>query len=128
MADLATRSNGSRNLFSDVLGFDPFRNYYPASHLLQGVDIVRGENGYTVELAVPGFKPEQIDVTLDNGILTVSGKTEKRRFTRSLALPDEIDTENIQAKVEDGLLTLGLHFHPKAQPKKIAVQFGAQSN
>ena len=62
-------------------------------------------------------------MTLEDSVLTVSGKSEKRQFTRSLLLPEQIDGENIEAKVEHGLLTLGLHAHPKAQPKKIAIQY-----
>ena len=106
---------------SDLLGFDPFRpNGY-------GMEINKVENGYTVEIPVPGYKPEQIDVTLDQNVLTVSGKGEKRQFTRSLLLPEEINAETIQANVSDGMLTLGLSFHPKAQPKKIAVNFGQKN-
>ncbi|MHB8231174.1 MAG: Hsp20/alpha crystallin family protein, partial [Vulcanimicrobiaceae bacterium] len=70
---------------------------------------------------VPGFKPDDSDITLENDTLTVSGKSEKRSFTRSLLLPEEIDSEKIAAKVEHGLLTLNLKLSPKAQPKKIAI-------
>src|SRR5579862_6078835 len=108
MADVANRENARlawRSPFSELLGFDPFRSPYPTVAQLHGVEIAKNENGYTVEIPVAGFKPEQIDVTLDQNVLTVSGKSEKRQFTRSLLLPDEIDSESIQANVEDGLLT-----------------------
>ena len=120
MAYLANRSKAG-STFSDLLGFDPFRNLY------HGLEINKTENGYTVEIPVAGYKPEQIDVTLDQNVLTVAGKTEKRQFTRALVLPEEIDTENIGAKVEDGLLTLSFSFHPKAQPKKISVTYGTKN-
>ncbi|HLJ19412.1 MAG TPA: Hsp20/alpha crystallin family protein [Stellaceae bacterium] len=116
MAFLANRSNAG-------LGFDPFRNFFPGLAPWHGLEITKTESGYTVEIPVAGFRPEQIDVTLDQNVLTISGKAEKRQFTRSLLLPDEINSESIGAKVEDGMLTLTLNFHPKAQPKKIAVEY-----
>ena len=130
MADLMNRSGGTatwRNPLNDILGFDPFRNFYPGVAQYHGLDIAKNEQGYTVEIPVAGFRPEQIDVTLDQNVLTVSGKSEKRQFTRSLLLPEEIDPESIHANVEDGLLTLQLSFHPKAQPKKITVTYGTKN-
>ena len=69
-------------------------------------------------MPVPGFAPDEIDVTLENEILSVSGNNEKRSFTRTLLLPDEIDGDNVQARVEHGMLTLTLNVHPKAQPRR----------
>jgi HSP20 family protein len=122
MADLMTRQNGNRNLVSDVFGFDPFRAVFGNTNYGLSGDVQRTENGWTVELPVPGYKPEEIDVTVEDRVLTVTGKSEKRSFQRSILLPDEIDSEAIQAKVEHGMLTLVLTLHPKAQPRKIQVQ------
>lgn len=130
MPELANRENARlawRSPFSDLLGFDPFRSFYPTVAQVHGVEITKTENGYSVEIPVAGYKPEQIDVTLDQNVLTVSGKSDKRQFTRSLLLPEEIDPETIQANVADGMLTLGLSFHPKAQPKKISVSYGQRN-
>ncbi len=124
MADLMTRSNGNRGLVSDVFGFDPFRAVFGNSQYGLPGDVQRTENGWTVELPVPGYKPEQIDVTVEDRVLTVSGKNEKRTFQRSILLPEEVDADAIEAKVEHGMLGLGLHLHPKAQPRKIQVQIG----
>lgn len=114
------RGNGSllARPFADIWGFDPFRN------LTTGIDISRNETGYTVEMAVPGYKPEEIDINLEDSLLTVNGKNEKRSFTRSFSLPDEVDVDSIHAKVEHGMLTLTLPLSPKAQPKKIQIQVG----
>lgn len=121
MSNLAPRpANGLNRPFADLWNFEPFRAF---SHL-GGIEIARTENGYTVEIPVAGFKPDQIDITLENGTLLVTGKNEKRTFTRSIVLPDEVDTENIGANVEHGMLTLQLNFSPKAQPKKIQIKTG----
>jgi HSP20 family molecular chaperone IbpA len=126
MAEVAVRGTlGGRSLFGDVLGFDPFRGY-PAG-AAYGFEISRAESGYRVELPVPGFRPDQIDVTIEDRVLTIVGKTEKRNFTRTVVIPEEIDADNIGATVENGLLVLELHVHPKAQPRKIAVS-GAPVN
>ncbi len=130
MTDLArtTRQMPGRTPFGETFGWDPFRNFFTHAGSvggLTGVDVTRTDDGgYHVEIPVAGFKPEQIEVTLDDDVLTIAGKGERRQFTRSLLLPEEIDGENIQAKVEHGLLSLELRVHPKAQPKKIEVKVG----
>lgn len=55
-------------------------------------------------------------------MLTISGRTDRRNFTRALLIPDEIDADTIGAKVENGMLTVTLNVHPKAQPRKINVE------
>jgi HSP20 family protein len=127
MADLMVRPNGAnRGLVSDLFGFDPLRAVFGGTPQYgQQGEIARTEDGWTVELPVPGFKPDQIDVTVEDRVLTVTGKTERRSFQRSILLPEEVDAEAIDAKVEHGMLTLGLHLHPKAQPRKIEIKVGA---
>ena len=124
MADLMVRPNGGgRGLVSDLFGFDPLRAVFgnQGSYGLTG-EVQKTEDGWNVEIPVPGFKPDQIDVTVEDRVLTVSGKTERRSFQRSIMLPEGVDSEAIDAKVEHGMLTLGLHLHPKAQPRKIEVK------
>ena len=124
MADLMVRPNGQgRGLVSDLLGFDPLRAFMgnPQAYNFTG-DVQKTEDGWNVEIPVPGFKPDQIDVTVEDRVLTVTGKTERRSFQRSILLPEEVDAEAIEAKVEHGMLTLALRLHPKAQPRKIEVK------
>ncbi len=112
-----------RSPLSEWLGFDPFRNFVAStSGLSTGVEITRTDTGFNVEIPVAGFKPEEIDVTLEDNVLTVTGKSEKRQFSRSLLLPEEINPEAITAKVEHGLLHLTLAVYPKVQPRKITVE------
>ena len=126
MADLMVRPNGAgRGLVSDLFGFDPLRAVFGGAPYGGGAfngEVQKSEDGWVVEIPVPGFKPDQIDVTVEDRVLTVTGKTERRSFQRSILLPEEVDAETIDAKVEHGMLTLGLHLHPKAQPRKIEVK------
>ncbi len=127
MSNLLSRdrngANGS-NLLARPLGDlwgDPFRNLFSMSPL-SGMEVSRTETGYDVEIPVAGFRPDQIEATLEDGVLTVQAKNEKRSFTRSLVVPDDVDSERIDAKVEDGMLMLTLTLHPKAQPKRITIK------
>jgi len=103
----------------DLLGFDPFQNIR-ASYGFD-YEVSRTEGGYEVEVPVPGYSSSQIDVTFKDGILTVAGKTDRRSFTRSFTVPEDIDADTIGARVQDGMLVLSLKRHPEAQPRKIAV-------
>ena len=120
------RPNGAgRGLVSDLFGFDPLRAVFGGAPYGGGTvsgEVQKTEDGWVVEIPVPGFKPDQIDVSVEDRVLTVTGKAERRSFQRSILLPEEVDAETIDAKVEHGMLTLGLHLHPKAQPRKIEVK------
>jgi HSP20 family protein len=125
MADLMrTHAGAARPAVGQWLSWDPYRTFFGNHGGVAGLEIDRTESGFSVQIPVPGFGSDQIDVTLENEILTVSGKNEKRSFTRTLLLPDEIDGDNVAARVENGMLTLTLNVHPKAQPRKIEVKSG----
>ena len=117
-----TRGQTGMRPLGDLWNWDPFRNFFSNAPAVAGLEISRTDNGYAVELPVAGYKPDEIDITVENGMLSVAGKSDKRSFTRSFLLPDEIDADNIEAKVEHGMLTLTLSLLPKAQPKKISVK------
>jgi HSP20 family protein len=103
----------------DLLGFDPFQSIRQSYGF--DYDVTRTEGGYQVEVPVPGYGSSQIDVTFKDGIISVGGKTERRSFTRSFTVPDDVNPEAIAARVQDGMLTITLQRHPEAQPKKIQV-------
>jgi HSP20 family protein len=106
--------------FKDLLGFDPFRSL--GSNWGFEYDVTRTETGYEVEVPVPGFKPDQIDVTFKDGVLTVNGKNERRSFTRSFTVPEDVDVDNIDGQINDGMLVLTMNRRPEAQPKRIVIQ------
>jgi HSP20 family protein len=102
------------------------------------IDLAEDDNVYIVKASMPGVKPEEVEVTLQNNILTIKGeaKAEKeikeenyhmreRRygsFMRSLTLSTEVKAEGIEAKHEDGVLTVRLPKSEVSKPKKIAVK------
>ncbi|TVM19334.1 Hsp20/alpha crystallin family protein [Oceanidesulfovibrio indonesiensis] len=104
---------------------------YPA------LDIAENEDTVTVTAEVPGMKPEDIDVTLERGVLTVKGekKFEEERkgenfhriersygsFQRVVQLPTEVDEEKVAANYKDGVLTLTMPKSPAAKKRKIEI-------
>ncbi len=103
----------------EMLGYDPFRRFF--SNVDPLIDVIRTENGFEVEIPVAGFKTDQIEIVVKENVLTLTAKSERRAFTRSLKLPDEVDTQNIDATVENGMLSLTLKRHPEAQPRRIEI-------
>lgn len=94
-------------------------------------DIVENGKEYTIKADLPEVKKEDIDVKVENGVLTLSGerrvekstddeKQHRResfygRFQRSFALPDDVDASKISADCKDGVLKVHL---PKSEAKK----------
>ncbi len=103
-------------------------------------DIKETEEGFEVLADVPGLKPEEIEVTLQDGVLTIQGekKSEREekqekyhlversygRFYRSFRLPEDIDCEKLSATQKDGVLKITLPRGPEAKPKEIEVKAG----
>jgi HSP20 family molecular chaperone IbpA len=104
----------------EMLGYDPFRRFF--SNVDPQIDVIRTEAGFEVEIPVPGFKTDQIELIVKENVLTLTGKNERRAFTRSLKLPEDVDSQNIEASVDNGLLTLVLKRHPDAQPRRIEIK------
>ncbi len=102
------------------------------------VDIKEESNRYVVQADLPGVKPEDIEVTLQNGVLTIKGerqteaKEEKENyrrierfygsFFRRFSLPESVEEEKIEANYDKGVLTVSIPKKPEVQPKKISVK------
>ncbi|MFN4242885.1 MAG: Hsp20/alpha crystallin family protein [Tepidisphaerales bacterium] len=102
------------------------------------VDVREDGDRIIVEAELPGFTKDQIDVTLENSVLTISAdRNEERseqnagdylvrerrftRFQRSFTLPPTVDESSVNAKLENGVLTVTLNKRPEAKPRKISV-------
>jgi HSP20 family protein len=123
---LARNQNGGTqrqmawNSFRDIFGgFDPLQSLN--SNWAYEYDVTRTDRGYEVEVPVPGFKAQQVEVTFKDGILSVNGKNDRRTFTRSFTVPEDVDADHISARVADGMLVVSLNRRPEAQPKKISI-------
>ncbi len=105
------------------------------------VDVYEDDKKVVLKLEVPGIEEKDLDIRVENHTLTVKGerkfeKEEKEEnfhrierrygsFYRAFTLPSTVDTENVDAKYEAGVLKLELKKKPEAQPKQIKVNVGS---
>jgi len=99
------------------------------------VDVWEDNEHVYVAAEMPGVDKKDVHITLENGILTISGekKSEERsgedhvterfygRIERAFTVPTTVDEEKVKAKLTDGVLNLTLDKKPEAQPRKIEV-------
>jgi HSP20 family protein len=103
------------------------------------VDIYSTEDGVVILVEMPGVDENAIDINLEKKVLTISGYVSPDEpedyeltyseynvgdYQRSFTLPDEIDTNNIDASISNGVLRMVLHKAPEAQARKITVKSG----
>lgn len=104
------------------------------------VDVYEDEHAITLKMEVPGIEQKDIEVRLENSVLTVHGerkleKDEKEEnfhrverrygsFTRSFTLPNTVDTDNVNADYDNGVLKIRLAKRAEARPKQIKVNIG----
>ena len=103
------------------------------------INIGRTSQSIEVYAFAPGLDPSKIEVTLDRGVLRLAGERvaaptgEERqrvyarerttgRFDRSIALPDDVDPENVSASYRDGVLQISVARREAPQPKRISIQ------
>ena len=102
------------------------------------VDVFQGENEVIIQSIVAGVKPDDLDISINKDSVTIRGKRESNRliekedavcqelywggFSRTISLSDEVDSENAEAAIKNGILTIRLPFIRKAPIKKIRVQ------
>ena len=104
------------------------------------VDIYEFEDRFELAVDLPGVDPQEVEITLDRGVLTLSGERKAEKapnknahdvrmrlergqgtFHRRFILPDSVDTERIVAKGRNGVLEITIQKQAKAQPRRIKV-------
>ena len=103
------------------------------------VDIYEEAERFVVVADVPGVEAKDIDITAENGVLTVKGQRSSERkdtgkngyeriertsgsFVRRFTLPESANTESITAKQTNGVLEVSIPKQPKVQPRRISVE------
>ena len=113
------------------------------STFMPPVDIYEDEHNITLKLEVPGIEEKDLDVRVENNVLTVRGerkleKEEKQEnfhrierqygsFARSFTLPNTVDPDNVAADYRNGVLELKLAKRAEAKPKQIKVNIGQKT-
>ncbi len=109
-------------------------------HWRPSADIVENDKEYLIKADLPQVKKEDIDISVENGVLTLSGerrvekstedeKEHRRetfygRFARSFALPEDVDQSKISAESKDGVLKVHLPKSESKQPRRVQVDVG----
>lgn len=137
----------ARTLFNEFQRFlEPWQNNLLskndvfATDWIPAVDIKDENDKFIIHADIPGVNAKDIDVQLENNILTIKGSREselkeekgnfvhmersKGTFMRSFSLPDTVDSENIKAKSKDGILEVILQKTKQNGSRKISVQQG----
>jgi HSP20 family protein len=145
MSLVKTNGNSNRSIardpFSmarDLLGWDPFFAGRPTSAFAPAFEVKETTDAFVLKADLPGVEEKDLDVSMHNGVLTVSGsrQSEERKdgesyalyerqygsFSRSFALPDIADGERVEAKLESGVLTLSIAKKAEAKPRKISIK------
>ncbi len=120
-------------LFGTTFGAPTLTAWSPA------VDVRETDNDFIVTAELPGLAKDDVDITIENGVVSLSGtKKEEReegtadsgrhvlerrygRFQRSFSLPRGVATDNVSAKFSDGLLTVTLPKAATAKPRQIKI-------
>lgn len=102
------------------------------------IDVVREKDNLVIRADVPGIKPEEVDIEVENDILTVSGAHEESKeekgkdflrrerrsgsFTRSMAMPPGVDPKKIKAKTHDGVVEVTIPLPKEAKKEAVKIK------
>ncbi len=102
-------------------------------------DVYTKNNQLEVEAHLPNFEQSDVNIQVENNALVISAERHEKQedkdkkyvvressssFYRRIALPERADTDNIQAKLDDGVLRVSVPLTPLPEPKKIAIASG----
>lgn len=124
-------------LFDELFGFAPRLSTWSA--WTPAADLYETDDEFVLEIEMPGFNREDIEVTVERGILTVSGQRAGEaqdgeratyhvrersfeRFSRSFSLPQSVDAEHVDAEYRSGILRVRLPKIAEAKPRQISVK------
>jgi HSP20 family protein len=135
---LARLQDEFESLFDRVLGGlpTPFDDDELLDERMWGLDIEERDNEVVVRADVPGFEPDELDVQLTGRLLTVKAEHEQtkeekdakrversfRSFYRTVSLPEDVKSDQVQAKYKNGVLEIHVPKSEGARPKRIAIE------
>ncbi len=144
LSDVAVLQNRLNSIFQDFAR--PAGELAPSSETLAmgnfvpAVDVYEDAQKLVLKLEVPGISREDLDIRVEGRILTVRGERKfeseekeenfhriERRygsFVRSFTLPATVNTDEVSAASQDGVLSISLSKKPEAKPKQIEVKIG----
>jgi len=135
--ELASLQDRMNRLFNDSFSPVISQESLSAGSFVPPVDVYEDEQGIRLKMEVPGIDEKDIDIRMENNLLTVRGERKlesetkeenyhriERRygsFTRSFTLPNTVNPEEVKAGYSKGVLTIQLGKRAEARPKQIKV-------
>ncbi len=142
LSTVQDRMNRMNRLFREFYNPEGTEEALTTTAFAPPVDIYEDEHNITLKLEVPGIDEKDIDVRIENTTLTVHGerkieKEEKEEnfrrverqygsFTRSFTLPSSVDSGQVSAHYDKGVLKIKLAKKAEAKPKQIKVNVGSE--
>ena len=125
------RSEMARLMDTFLFGVPQRGDFWEEAEWLPAVDVAETKNEVVVNVEIPGMAPKEFDISLKGGTLTIKGDKKQERvegeenyhlverrhgtFTRSILLPQEVESEKISAAYKNGVLTVTV---PKSEGSK----------
>ena len=120
---LLTTFNNIDDIFDDFFTTRPYIHRTWNNSSTHKID--HDDAGATLTMNVPGYNKKLIDISVEGDTLIIEGKSNSGNpngFTERFAIGDKHDSENIDASVIDGVLTLSVPYQPESIPRKIEVK------
>jgi HSP20 family protein len=140
--EFSTLQDRMNRLFRDSYGPEGREENLNNTSFAPPVDVYEDEHSVNLKIEVPGVDEKDIDVQIENNVLTVHGerkfeKEEKQEnfrrverqygsFTRTFTLPTTVDAEKVAASYDKGILKIALPKKAEAKPKQIKVSVGSE--
>jgi HSP20 family protein len=138
LRNVASINDEMERLFRQTLGERGGAS--PAGAFSPALDVEENEDSFTLHIELPGVEPGDVDVSLEENVLTITGerrfyddrevdgfrRVERHfgRFHRAVRLPDRVDADRVEAHYQDGMLTILVPKAEDAKPRRIAINAG----
>jgi len=140
--EFSTLQDRMNRLFRDSYGPEGREENLNNTSFAPPVDVYEDEHSVNLKIEVPGVDEKDIDVRIENNVLTVHGERKFEReekqenfrrverqygsFTRTFTLPTTVDAEKVSASYDKGILKIALPKNAEAKPKQIKVSVGSE--
>jgi HSP20 family protein len=114
-------------LFNDLMSWQPAGSEVVWSAFRAPVNVAYTDEDATITVDMPGVDPQDLELTFENGTLSMVGKRGEQTYRFAVALGDTIDPDAIEAQLDKGVLTVRAHKRPEAKPRKIEVSNGGKA-
>jgi HSP20 family molecular chaperone IbpA len=109
-------------LVDDLLSWEPLGGETVWAPYTPPVKIQNDEDGATLTVDMPGLAPDDVELTFQEGVLSIRGKHDERSYAYRVTLGDAFDADHIEAELDRGVLTVHAHKKPEAKPRRIALK------